>query len=252
MDYSEPADEGPLQEGTVISKGTVLGTMRGTGEMSRQYYKFENVHLSADGGTIAFYHGPGFQRPKEKWVSTLFNNGTAASLPTVTVVRNATTHTYRYLKIEYLSAEEAQPRCTQWVEKPVYVVQLQHNTNIWHVWTDGLMAAFQSLREQRLLPLGRVDADGRVTEVTDGLGIGCPWVLDENTGTPMQPPDGQCRPRTGLVPDRCDPERDEWCREGVVAVRRAHPDGPMLLVYSGSKIVRPWGPMFRAISRDIR
>lgn len=34
--------------------------------------------------------------------------------------------------------------------------------NIWHTWNEGLMGAFQTLREQGMLPLVQVDAEGNM------------------------------------------------------------------------------------------
>ena len=34
--------------------------------------------------------------------------------------------------------------------------------NIWHTWNEGLMGAFQTLREQGLLPLAQIDAEGNM------------------------------------------------------------------------------------------
>lgn len=34
--------------------------------------------------------------------------------------------------------------------------------NIWHTWNEGLMGAFQTLREQGLLPLAQVDEQGNM------------------------------------------------------------------------------------------
>ena len=35
--------------------------------------------------------------------------------------------------------------------------------NFWHTWNEGIMGAFQTLREQGLLPLAHVDRRGRIT-----------------------------------------------------------------------------------------
>ena len=34
--------------------------------------------------------------------------------------------------------------------------------NIWHTWDEGLMGAFATLREQGLLPMVQVDAEGNM------------------------------------------------------------------------------------------
>lgn len=243
-------DDDDYQE-IVVSRGTVLGSMGSTGYMVKQHYRFENVQLSADGAALHFYYDPGFKMPMEHWVDTIFNNATSRELPTMTMMREGINGTYRYLKIDYLPAEEAQPTCTQWIEKPVYVVQLQHNENIWHVWTDGLMGAFQTLREQGLLPLAQVDADGRVAEYSEGVGDGCQWILDQETKKSSQEYPGLCRPRTGLVKQtRCDLEAEYWCKEGVVVVDPKN--SPMLLMFNGTEILDKWEHMYYAISQDIR
>lgn len=48
------------------------------------------------------------------------------------------------------------------LNKPIPVCFSCHSYNIWHTWNEGLMGAFQTLREQGLLPLAQVDAHGNL------------------------------------------------------------------------------------------
>lgn len=42
--------------------------------------------------------------------------------------------------------------------------------NIWHTWNEGLMGAFQTLREQGALPLVQIDGDGNMRWVGEWVG----------------------------------------------------------------------------------
>jgi len=233
----------------IVSEGIILGSMGSTGYMVKQHYRFDNVYLSEDGNSLTYYYPPGFQLPPPQVVDTILNNASSRTLPTTTLMRDAIDGSYRTLDINYLPAKDHQPQCSRWIDTPTYVVQVQHNENIWHVWTDGVMGAFQTLREQGLLPLAQVDAYGGVTEYLEGLGDGCPWMINPETKLSKQM--DSCREKTGIVTvDRCSPEENSWCREGVVSFNRS--SGPILLLFKGTDIVEKWSHMYEAVSEDIR
>lgn len=151
----------------------------------------------------------------------------------------------------HVGPEGAQTECTRWEERPVYLVQVPHDGNVWHVWHDALMGAFQTLREEGLLPIAQIDAQGNMEEYIDDLEEDCPWGIDVGgDGQPYRLP--ECRPKKGLVEQtQCSPGEDSWCRPGLVAVNRTR--GPILLL--AQKTERPTNKsvaMFHAVSNDIR
>lgn len=232
----------------IVSKTTVMGTITSTGHMLKQYYKLENVHIT--GKTINIFHDDDFEVPEENWVDTIFNNGTNKKLPTVTMMRHAQNSKYVYLRWNYMHASKRQPKCKRWVERPTYLIQMQHSQNIWHVWNEGIMASFQTLRENGLLPLVQVDEHGHVTEYIDDLGcVDCPWEIDQNNLKQKQIE--HCRKKKGVIePTSCSPGTDEWCKPGVHSYYRE--DGPLLWLAKDMGVTKQWSHMFHAISTNIR
>ena len=115
------------------------------------------------------------------------------------------------------------------------------------------MAAFQTLREARLLPLAQIDEEGNMKEYLTDLEEKCPRQYHIN-GIPRYSsyrPE-ECRARGGYITQtKCDLEKDKWCRPGLVAVNRTK--GPILLLTLKHVIplVR-WRHLFKAVSEDIR
>lgn len=133
----------------------------------------------------------------------------------------------------------------------MYLLQVPHTQNSWHVWNDGLMGAFQTLREEGLLPLAEVDAEGNMVEHIDDLEEECPWEYEiGGNGEPHR--GSECRPRHGVISQtRCDPLTEAWCRSGLVAVNATN--GPILLLANGTEQPEEkWRGMFLSISEDIR
>ena len=234
----------------VVSRGTVMGTTSGTGNMVKQFYRLENVQLGKEG--LNFFHEAGFEKPpgdepvQNSWVDTIFNNGTSMQLPTVTMMRHAETGKYTYIKWHYTPASKRQPTCRKWVDRPTYLVQMQHSSNIWHAWNEGIQAAFQTLREQGLLPLVEVDERGYGTEYVDDLDRGgCPWEIDQDTLAPRRA--STCRVKSGIVQE--GPCVLEDCVPGVHSYFRD--DGPVLLMAKGMGVTKSWKHMFYAISSNI-
>jgi hypothetical protein len=231
----------------VVSKGTVMGTTSGSGNMVKQFYKLENVQMGKDG--LNFFYGDDFQKPEENFVDTIFNNGTNMHLPTTTMMRHAENGKYSYIKWHYNPASKKQPSCRKWVDRPTYLVQMQHSTNIWHVWNEGIQAAFQTLREQGLLPLVEVDERGYGREYVDDLDLeGCTWIIDQDTLAPRRL--ASCRMKTGQIPDGpCTTGILKDCSPGVHSYFRE--DGPVLWLAKGMGVTKTWQHMFKAISSNI-
>jgi hypothetical protein len=227
----------------VVSRGTVMGTTTGAGNMQKQFYKLEHVQVGKDG--LNFFYDEGFQKPEENYVDTIFNNGTSMRMPTTTMMRHAENGKYTYIKWHYNPAAKKQPVCRKWVDRPTYLVQMQHSSNIWHAWNEGIQAAFQTLREQGLLPLVEVDARGYGTEYVDDLDPGCPWEIDQETLTPRRP--STCRVKTGIVKE--GPCTLDDCVPGVHSYFRD--DGPVLWLAKGMGVTKTWQHMFYAISSNV-
>lgn len=244
LPFDDYAEEGRPER--VISRGTVMGTTSGSGNMVKQFYKVENVQVGKEG--LNFYYEDGFEKPADdetSWVDTIFNNGTSMRLPTVTMMRHAETGKYTYIKWHYNPSSKKQPSCRNWVDRPTYLVQMQHSSNIWHAWNEGIQAAFQTLREQGLLPLVEVDAHGYGTEYVDDLDPECPWEIDQETLAPRRA--SSCRVKTGIVEE--GPCALEDCVPGVHS--RYREDGPVLWMAKGMGVTKTWQHMFYAISNNI-
>ena len=188
-------------------------------------------------------------------VDTVHINSVVPLLPTASLYHKARfPREAIYINFTYthVGPEGGHPECVRWEERPVYVVQVPHDGNVWHVWHDALLGSFQTLREEGLLPLAQIDEEGNMTEYIDDLEEeDCPWGIDPGgNGEPYRLP--SCRPRRGVVEERkCDPNEDSWCKPGLVAVNRTQ--GPILLL--ADKTERPANKsvaMFHAVSNDIR
>jgi hypothetical protein len=244
LDFDTFSNEGQPQR--IVSKGTVMGAMSSTGHMRKQYYKVENVQLDKKG--LYFYHDDDFEKPEANWVDTIFNNGTNSRLPTVTMMRHAENGKYTYITWHYAPASKKQPTCKTWVDRPTYLVQMQHSSNIWHAWNEGIMAAFQTLREQGLLPLVEVDAHGYQREYVDDFEDGCPWEIDQTTLEPKQM--STCRVKTGIVPEGpCTPNESFDCSPGVYSYYKNN--GPLLWLSKDMGVTKQWSHMYYAISENI-
>jgi hypothetical protein len=158
---SVPAGQAALPE-HIISSPTVLVAASGGGGLNKYYYRFENVRLTRSGLTV--YLPPGVDPPPEEhWVDFISSNTTSPRPPTMIVIKgDLHTTKWYYLPVKYVRADELQPRCKAWVEKPSYLLQVRYSYNIWHTWNEGLMGFFQSLREQGALPLVQVDEEGNM------------------------------------------------------------------------------------------
>ena len=254
-DNSEEGEEEEEGQGLVISSATVLGTIAGIGSYSKAYYRFRNVQL-ADNNTITFYVAPGQPLPGPYWLDIVTNNGTIRdpSLPTTIMVRAGHLQSYHYMNIRYVASDQEQPECTKWEHRPTYLLTMQHNENIWHAWNDGLLGAFQTLREQGLIPLAEIDNNGNIREYVDDLDPECPRLIEPQGDRSMAVVrDEGCRQRVGVVGTEqtwCDPTKYLWCREGLVALNSSK-TGPVLLPFKGIDVIPQWEHLFRSMSSDI-
>jgi len=215
--------------------------------MLKQYYKLENVQIGP--GDITFFVEDDFKIPPEQLVDTVYNNGTNYRLPTKTMMSHAQISKQEYINWNYVRASKEQPSCKRWVDRPTYLVQTQHGSNIWHAWNEGVMSSFQSLREHGLLPLAEIDEDGNQKEYVDDLDEGCPWEIDESTQAQKRL--ASCRPKTGIVPEgKCQKEVIGSCRPGVYSYYRA--DGPLLWLAKDTGVAKKWSHMFYSMTENIR
>jgi hypothetical protein len=191
--------------------------------------------------------------PEPLVADTVHGNATLSLYPTVTMYTlfGKTPHA---LNINYMHANStaAQPKCKRWEDRPVYLLYMPHAANVWHMLNDALMGLFQTLREERLLPLAEIDEQGNMVEITSGVELKCPRVFDLRGWTSYRR--AECRNATGQITQKtCDLKVDEWCRPGVAAVQRSSDKGPILLLARGShKPMEKWRHLFRAVSHDIR
>lgn len=121
------------------------------------------------------------------------------------------------------------------------------------MFNDALMAAFQTLREERLLPLAEIDEEGNMSEYINDLEEKCPRKYDIN-GIPRYStyrPE-VCRARTGYITQtQCDRTNQKWCQPGLVAVNRTQGPILMLTMRHAFPLIR-WRHLFKAVSGDIR
>jgi hypothetical protein len=242
----------PPCTGCVVSNVSILATLTATGEFKRKRYAFTNVFLQ-ESDTLSVYLPPAVPLPDPFVADTVHGNATVSVYPTVTMY-TLNGKDREYLNINYMHANSTatQPRCKRWEDRPVYVLYMPHASNIWHMLNDALLGVFQTLREERLLPLAEIDEEGNMVELTSGVELKCQRVFDLNGWNSYRR--AECRNATGLIMQtKCDRKVDEWCRPGVTAVQRGSDKGPILLLAQGSKKpLEKWRHLFRAISYDIR
>ncbi|GAB4816509.1 hypothetical protein N2152v2_003555 [Parachlorella kessleri] len=234
----------------IMSSLKVHPTRDSKGMPTKYYYSFQNVRLTRT--KMQFFAPPDFTYPTQpNWVDIVTGNATGPEPPTMLLLKGEAKNTkWFYLPVKYFSAAKGPANCRGWVDKPTYLLQVRYSWNIWHTWNEGLMAAFQTLREQGHLPLVQVDHAGNMREVTEGMGgSACPEVVDPATDTPL--PDTTCPPKTGAVQPRlCDAKNQRWCRPGVWSHGRD--DGPLLLPYTPSSVMNQWAQIYAAMSEDVR
>jgi len=113
------------------------------------------------------------------------------------------------------------------------------------------MAAFQTLRENGLLPMVEIDKDGGIREYIDDFEDlrECPWEIDQDSL--KQKRMNSCRKKAGIVKDAyCDPQTGKDCRPGYHSYYKD--DGPLLWLAKDMGVAKKWAHMFNAISKNIR
>ena len=118
---------------------------------------------------------------------------------------------------------------------------------------DALMGAFQTLREEGLLPLAEIDDDGNMQEYTDDLEKGCLRNIEPGgEEVKVYRPKSCKNRRSGVISaTKCSPEKDAWCRPGLVAVNRT--SGPIfLLAQKADPPKEHWQHLYDAVSEDMR
>jgi hypothetical protein len=250
------------------SKVTLMGTLNGTGTFSRVRYRFDNVFLETE-DLLSVHLPASVPLPNQ----TLVVDGVHGAppfekantqLPTAIFHRDIHQRQHHYLNISYTRVgifqqdehlrREPLRQCSRWETRPVYVMQVPHPFNVWHVWNDALQGAYQTLREEGHLPLALVHDDGTtMEEYTEGLDEECHWKIDVyGNGSAYRPT--ECLAKVGVLPKRsleCSFKFDEWCRPGVVAYNRS--SGPIILMAKGSIWPdRKWRHMFTALSDDVK
>ena len=251
--FAHEQDRLAVCDNCIASNVKLMGNLNHQGEYPHQRFRFDNVFLK-DNATLAVNLPPHLALPtgKERVLDAVNGNMRKLAVPPLLPVSIRAFGTRGLVNISYLrpSAWE-QPQCKRWEERPVYVLYTPHSNNIWHMLNDALMGAFQTLREEGLLPLAEIDGDGNMQEYTDDLEEACPMVHvvgEENKPYRLK----KCRPKKGLFsPHKCSPEKDAWCRPGLVAVNRT--SGPILLLGPNADApLNKWSHLFRAVSGDLR
>ena len=113
------------------------------------------------------------------------------------------------------------------------------------------MGLFQTLREIGRLPLALVCADGKLTELTDGMGIKpgeCPWIYDHAQGRSVRME--SCSMATWKRNRRCDLVKDSWCKPGAVfsMSRLLLEHSPLILTFTKESTKNVWTHLYDSIS----
>ena len=83
------------------------------------------------------------EHPRDYWVNIIKGNGSQPRPPTMVVLYGSglDKHEYRYLPVRYVRAGASRaPVCTQWVDKPTYLLQVRYRCG-----REGRRAAGASL-----------------------------------------------------------------------------------------------------------
>ena len=113
------------------------------------------------------------------------------------------------------------------------------------------MGLFQTLRELGHLPLAYVGKNGKLTEIEDGKGFGCPYEWELQAKQIIR--SNSCNNSSIKMNKRnCDPINDSWCQEGAVISPNRFVNGPSILPFTASSLVNIWSHLYHAITADIR
>lgn len=240
-----------IQDKNFITSNIIAhATPNAHGSLTKYFWRFQNVKLTKK--TLYVYLRPDAQPPTEEyWVDFVSGNTSSPAPPTMIVIKG-TVHknVWYYLKVQYLHQRTMKSaKCKKWEEKPTFFMQVRYSTNIWHTWNEGIMSAFQTLRELGYLPLARVHGDGSVTEVVQGMGNGCLPTADVSSHNLSLPT--ECPPKTGTVAAaHCDVSQGMSCIPGVYSYDRQQ--APLLLPYLKSSMENVWTTMYDAMTSNVR
>ena len=254
---------------------SLRASFNASGEYTRKRYAFSNVVLTDSNTLHVALPSPAYRRlspmfTDHHWVDIVHDNLTDAVLPSIATYRRSSKDQYSF-QIQYSAGQPLQ--CARgWEERPVYVVFTPHHTNIWHILNDALIGAFQTLREEGLLPLleiGDVGGGSRVSAyIEDVQQRHCPPPTD-NSELPSTMPclhagyddAGTTTYPCSLLKDGDLDEIASYVCNGratnprlnslLVAANRTR--GPILLLGKGSPVPPlKWMHWFKAVSADVR
>jgi hypothetical protein len=223
------------------------------GEPTTFLYRFTNVRLRR--GAVEFFGGPGFVPPAEElWYDVGRGNSTSPRPPTTLVLQDgdaAAGGAVRHVPVQYLPQALREGSCRAWVEAPALLIHTRFPHNMWHTWAEGLVPAFQTLRELGYLPLMEVDAAGGAREVTEGVPAGeCPLFWDPSAGAAR--PADECAQVAGLpgAPAACNltDTATPWCLPGVWPHAAARAARPTLIYHSPGVVDNEWGSLYTAMA----
>ena len=252
-------------------------SLRATGAFHHKRYVYKNVEIT-DTDTLSVFLPflpPISQQPRQQkeevWLNVIHDNVTEPVLPTHAMFKKTTKEIF-VTRINYQEASpEHQPRCVGgWVHRPVYVMYIPHPRSMFHNIHDALMGAFQTLREEGLLPLAEVDMDAfneeTLTEFTNDIEPGmCPLEYDVGGSNRAPRMMASCRRKAKFNNMTTQPPRPvgrcngrPLCRgqpQGglIVTNRMKTGNGPILLLGKGSSPPpETWRHLYHAISHNIK
>lgn len=214
-----------------------------------------DVRVSKEELTV--YLGPGEEPPPNQVMDLIGSNTSRPTPPTMVILRGEVYGVKAYeLPVRYRRVSDADaPTCRGWVQAPAYLLHVRYANNIWHNWNEGLMGAFQTMRELGWLPLAQVDSHGHMRPVTEGAAArksapcGWTWEPARNRSGPAA---CELREAVEVEVTRCDDKNTAWCREGIVSYAAHVGRAPVLLGYTGSAFEHPWRHMYEDVTPDLR
>lgn len=227
-----------------------------SGLVDNYIYRFTNIKIADD--FIVFFGGGDMKQPHRKTYNVVLSNSTSASPPTTLLLHSPGTigsGNRSSIKVKYLAQQRPNTACTEWIDEPVLLLHTRFPDNMWHTWTEGLLPAFQTLRELGYLPLIEIRKDKAVAQVTEGNNeFECPKVANPETGVIRLASDcSQKRGISEMLPEKCG-ENDMWCMEGVWPAASAikHDPRPSFVYVDEEVLDNEWGPLYTAMGGGAR
>ena len=139
------------------------------------------------------------------------------------------------------------------------LIHTRYPENMWHVWRDGYIGAFQTARELGYLPLYRIDSDGNTMPLGSGLASdNCPVVADLSSGTVKEAIDCRKRAKIGqsnwMHHNRCSVNKTScypglWLGDGDQSFEKK---GPTLIYFEEAVIQNEWSSLYSAMASRVR